>query len=43
MILIAHIFGLPVEELATPLASGVAAGVLIELTALMARVRRRIR
>ncbi len=43
MILIAHIFGLPIEELATPLASGVAAGVLIELTALMARIRHRAR
>jgi hypothetical protein len=43
MILIAHIFGLPVEELAAPLASGVAAGVLIELTALMARIRHRPR
>jgi hypothetical protein len=43
MILIAHIFGLPVEELAAPVASGVAAGVLVELTALMARVRRRAR
>jgi hypothetical protein len=43
MILIAHIFGLPVEELATPLASGVAAGFLIELTALLTRIRHRAR
>jgi hypothetical protein len=43
VILIAHIFGLPIEELAGPLASGVAAGLLIELTALMARIRHRAR
>lgn len=43
MILIAHIFGLPVEELAVPLASGVLVGVATEFAMLMARVRHRVR
>ena len=41
MILIAHIAGIPVEELLVPLASGAGAGVLLLARAwMMSRVRR---
>lgn len=41
MILIAHIAGMPVEELLVPLASGAGAGVLLLARAwMMSRVRR---
>jgi hypothetical protein len=41
MILIAHIAGIPVEELLVPLASGAGAGVLVLARAwMMSRVRR---
>jgi hypothetical protein len=43
MILIAHILGMPVEELLTPSTSTITAGVLLELATLVALVRRRIR
>ena|GEM_PF-2027130 len=40
MIVIAHILGMPVEELLASLASGMTAGMLLGLASIMSRVRR---
>ena len=41
MILLAHILGMPVEEVLVPLASGVGAGTVIWLAAILRRALRR--
>jgi hypothetical protein len=41
MILIAHILGMPVEELLTPSMSGIAAGMLLSIASVIATLRRR--
>jgi hypothetical protein len=40
MIILAHIMGMPVEELLVPLASGAATGAVMWLAALVRRTRR---
>ena len=40
MILLAHILGMPVEELLAPPASGIMAGLLLSLAAVMSGLRR---
>jgi hypothetical protein len=40
MIVLAHIGGLPVEELLTPLAGAIAAGMLIPFSSIALRLRR---
>jgi hypothetical protein len=41
MIVLAHIFGVPVEELLGPSASGMMAGMALGLASLMSMVRRK--
>ena len=40
MIFLAHILGMPVEEILVPLASGVGTGTVIWLVAILRRARR---
>jgi hypothetical protein len=43
MIVLAHVFMLPVEEVVVPIASGVGAGALLWLTTIFVPLRRRRR